>query len=126
MDGKKICSKCGVEKGLGEFHKFKHSKDGVKTICKLCISTINKIPENRIKKNENHKLWVGNNKEKVKGYKLKEYEKNRPNKDERKEKYKLWSLLKYKCICGSEITNGNKSHHFDTDKHQTYELIQTL
>jgi broad specificity polyphosphatase/5'/3'-nucleotidase SurE len=58
--------------------------------------------------------------------KLKEYEKNRPNKDERKEKYKLWSLLKYKCICGSEITNGNKSHHFDTDKHQTYELIQTL
>jgi hypothetical protein len=48
------------------------------------------------------------------------------NKDKIREKQNSWSLLKYKCVCGGDFTNGNKSHHINTDKHQTYELIQTL
>ena len=77
MNEKKKCSKCGIEKELCEYHKFKHSKDGVKNICKLCISITNKMPENRIKRNQTNKIWRENNKEKVRGYKLKEYEKNK-------------------------------------------------
>jgi hypothetical protein len=101
MNEKKTCSKCGVEKGLGEFHKFKHSKDGVKTICKLCISTINKIPENRIKKNENHKLWVGNNKEKVREYKLKDYVKNKESILLRNTEWRLKNPDRYKEVSDS-------------------------
>jgi hypothetical protein len=33
----KICSKCGLEKDFSEFHKFKHSKDGLKSQCKSCV-----------------------------------------------------------------------------------------
>lgn len=33
---KKICSKCNIEKSLEEFHKHKHTKDGVDTRCKIC------------------------------------------------------------------------------------------
>lgn len=32
----KICSKCGVEKELSEFHKDKNSKDGHRSACKSC------------------------------------------------------------------------------------------
>lgn len=32
----KKCSKCGEVKPLSEFHKFKHSKDGLKPRCKPC------------------------------------------------------------------------------------------
>lgn len=44
----KVCSKCNVEKNRGEFHKYRNSKDGVKNICKKCISDNNKIGENGI------------------------------------------------------------------------------
>jgi hypothetical protein len=33
----KVCSKCGLEKDFSEFHKFKHSKDGLKSQCKSCV-----------------------------------------------------------------------------------------
>jgi hypothetical protein len=33
----KVCSKCGLEKDFSEYHKFKHSKDGLKSQCKVCI-----------------------------------------------------------------------------------------
>ena len=111
MNGKKICSKCVVEKRLEEFHKYKYSKDGVKTICKLCISTINKIPENRIKKNDYHKLWVGNNKEKVKGYKLKEYEKNKESILLRNAEWKLKNPDRYK-----ELSDSYREKNKDTLK----------
>ena len=32
----KTCSKCGEVKTLADFHRFKHSKDGRKSRCKLC------------------------------------------------------------------------------------------
>jgi hypothetical protein len=35
---KKICCKCGIEKPLGEFHKDKNKKVGVRSTCKQCTS----------------------------------------------------------------------------------------
>jgi hypothetical protein len=32
----KVCSKCGIEKDSGSFHKDKSKKDGLHTICKIC------------------------------------------------------------------------------------------
>ena len=32
----KKCNKCGIEKPLSEFHKYKTNKDGYKTWCKAC------------------------------------------------------------------------------------------
>lgn len=32
----KICTKCRLQKPLDQFHKFKHSKDGLKSRCKEC------------------------------------------------------------------------------------------
>jgi hypothetical protein len=32
----KTCSKCGIEKELGEFYKWKAGKDGLQRICKVC------------------------------------------------------------------------------------------
>jgi hypothetical protein len=45
----KICTKCDLEKDINEFHKFKHSKDGYKTICKICSSKTSKkyVKENK-------------------------------------------------------------------------------
>ena len=34
----KTCSKCGESKSREEFHKYKSSKDGVKSHCKECVS----------------------------------------------------------------------------------------
>ena len=33
----KVCTKCKVEKGLGEFHKNKKGKYGLKSKCKSCV-----------------------------------------------------------------------------------------
>ena len=32
----KICSKCNIDKDLGEFHKDKSRKDGLRSACKEC------------------------------------------------------------------------------------------
>ena len=32
----KVCSKCGIEKDEGEFHKDKTKKEGLSTHCKKC------------------------------------------------------------------------------------------
>ena len=38
----KICSLCGIEKSLDEFHKLIHSKDGYRNRCKECRKPITK------------------------------------------------------------------------------------
>jgi hypothetical protein len=59
--------------------------------------------------------------------KIKEYDRNRPNKKERnekvKEKYKInieKKKIKTICVCGSEYRKGNKSHHEKTLIHQHF------
>jgi hypothetical protein len=40
--GKKVCTKCGKCKPLSYYNKNKHSKDGLRTVCKDCQSEYNK------------------------------------------------------------------------------------
>lgn len=63
---KKTCNHCGIEKELTEFHKYKKSKDGFKSKCKVC----------RI---EETKLYYEKNSEKIKE-KSKEYREKNPEK----------------------------------------------
>jgi len=46
----KTCSKCRITKDLNDFYKTKHSKDGLRSQCKICHM-------------EGSKLWVKNNRE---------------------------------------------------------------
>lgn len=39
---KKVCSGCGEEKNISEFHKDKYKKDGIKSRCKVCNSLCDK------------------------------------------------------------------------------------
>lgn len=74
---RKICSKCGIEKEFFDFHKFIHSKDGRKSICKSCVLEQRKDGEEKIKNNKRNMIWRQKNPEKVKEYRKKEYVKNR-------------------------------------------------
>lgn len=73
----KTCTKCGNEKSLSEFHKYIHSKDGYKTICKKCISDINKTKEVKEKNKEREREWRLKNKDKISEYKKNSYIKNK-------------------------------------------------
>jgi len=73
----KKCSKCGISKELSEYHNFKHSKDGKKSACKLCISEYNKQDLVKIKKRENHKKWISLNPNKNKENKKRHYIKHK-------------------------------------------------
>ena len=130
MNEKKKCSKCGIEKELCEYHKFKHSKDGVKNICKLCISITNKMPENRIKRNQTNKIWRENNKEKVRGYKLKEYEKNKELILLRNKEFRLKNSDRYKEISdmyrekNKEILKNKKKEYREKNRDKLLELTK--
>ena len=61
----KICIKCGAEKPLTEFYKHPRMADGTVNKCKSCTKAdVNKHREDNIEK-------------------IQEYDRNRPNKDER-------------------------------------------
>ena len=118
----KVCSKCGVEKDLDGFHKFIHSKDGVKSVCKLCISIMGKKSENKIKRNDYGRIWRENNKEKVREYKLKDYEKNKESILLRNTEWRLKNPDKYKEASDSyreknkETLNTKKKVYRDNNK----------
>lgn len=42
MTQTKVCSKCGVEKEVGEFHANRRTKDGKRALCKACVREHNK------------------------------------------------------------------------------------
>lgn len=87
---KKVCSKCGIEKELDKFHKNKKSKDGVKSVCKICRIDETKIyyQKNSIKILRYVQEYRLNNSEKIKDG-LKRYrEKNSEILNERK---RIWS-----------------------------------
>ena len=78
----KICTKCGEEKDLSEFHKNKYTKDGLVSKCKRC-----RIIDGRNYRN-NHKeelkillaRWYQNNKERVKKTSEEWYQNNKERK----------------------------------------------
>lgn len=75
----KICTKCGIEKSLSEFHKNKDGRLGLAAACKKCKSIHHKNvrAKNPDKYNEKTKKWVELNPEKVKEGKQKWYKANR-------------------------------------------------
>jgi hypothetical protein len=104
---KKICSKCSVEKDLCEFHNFVHSKDGKKSICKICISEKNKTPEEKLKENKRRYEWVKNNKEKILKYRKTSYEKHKNSILKKNKEWKLKNIEQYKKI-SKEYREQNK------------------
>jgi hypothetical protein len=117
--GKKVCSKCKVEKGVCEFGKRKDSKDGLKTICRECVKIKNekyrkkdpiKYKEQQKKYRDSNKekesirisIWRNNNKDKRSLY-ANEYDKSRKNTDpiyklRRITRSRLYSFIKTKNI----------------------------
>lgn len=75
----KVCTKCGIEKEVCNFHKWKYGIDGYKGVCKECRKIETKIYYNN--NNENIKLKVSNyrknNPDKVKEIKKRIYERDR-------------------------------------------------
>jgi len=43
LNTKKICTKCGIEYGIYNFFKNKHSKGGINSICKQCQKLATKL-----------------------------------------------------------------------------------
>jgi hypothetical protein len=93
---------------------------------------VNKNKPSRTKEDikNRHKKYRDSHKDQIKQYAedhkdhIKEYKKNyyEKNKEQQLEKAKE----EYKCDCGSIFRTGEKSRHLKTEKHQTYEMIQTL
>jgi len=69
-NGKIRCNKCNIVKNISGFGKAKTRKNGLKSICRVCVKNVKKI-------------YTKNNKKKIKDY-AKEY--NEINKDKLKEK----------------------------------------
>jgi hypothetical protein len=67
----KKCTKCGEWKLVSEFYKYKWSKDGLKSQCKMCDKKYYENNKEKIK--EQQKEYRENNKEKIKEY----YENNK-------------------------------------------------
>lgn len=67
----KVCAKCGVEKPVGEFHKHKCGKDGVRGQCKTCVLKSNRLynAANPEKIREVNAAWRKANPEKGRQYK---------------------------------------------------------
>lgn len=72
---KKICSKCGLSKPLGEFNKSNIFKDGHRSKCKACRKIYRE--ENKEKIAKRKKEYREENKEKVVAREKKRYENNK-------------------------------------------------
>lgn len=50
----KICSKCNIDKDLGEFYRDKNRKDGYKYICKQCSKEDDRLRQNKLNEERVH------------------------------------------------------------------------
>ena len=87
----KICTKCGVEKSIKEFHINTGIGDGRRARCRKCISDYDKLKyiENRDKNRERRRRYIAENPEKVKESSHRSYLRN---KEKVYERYKKWAL----------------------------------
>jgi len=76
---KKICSSCGIEKDLSDFHKWKYGPDGFKRTCKLCRKKETKeyYSKNQYNVRKTVAIYRKNNSERVKETKKKIYERDK-------------------------------------------------
>jgi hypothetical protein len=80
----KVCSKCGIEKPLSEFHKAKNQLSGLACSCKVCTKEHHRLwyLTNKTDVDKQHKDYYHKNKEKVL-----ERQKKDPNKRKREKIY---------------------------------------
>jgi hypothetical protein len=86
----KVCSKCGEEKELSEFHKKSSSKDGFFSFCKRCNSqrVLEWQKNNKDLANSKSKKWISNNLDKA-NQSRQLYKNNNP--DKVKKSNKKWN-----------------------------------
>lgn len=107
----KICSKCGEEKPLSEFHKEKKGKYGVRAECKECTKKRHSTYDTK----EKYRKWVENHKSKGtvvywnrRASKVNDRCLNKYGSLEKitgKELYEKFSNVSNCCYCGTEITH---------------------
>jgi hypothetical protein len=106
----KTCSKCRVEKELGEFNKYNKSKDGYGSRCRSCQSAYYQANKERIE--EKKRVWKAANPEKVAEY-LKRWELANPEKrrDSRKKYYRNNTE---KCLLSTQRWRKDNREHVST------------
>ena len=65
----KVCTQCNIVKDSSEYHKCSMSKSGLKSACKECRNKNNSIRRKKDSVKEKERLYVENNKYKIKEYK---------------------------------------------------------
>ena len=120
----KMCSKCGIEKPLSDFHKDKRDRSGVRSICKLCRKKY--CEENKERINQYNKQYYQENKEKLNTIKRQYYLDNKDyyeqyrieNKDYFKQYFKQYQ------INNRDKVNGISAKRRATKLKATPELTQ--
>lgn len=112
----KVCTKCGEEKALTDFHRHKRNKtDGRQSNCKTCRAQY--VKENFEKEQKRKKEWYENNKERAK-------EKNRinyiKNKKERNEKGKEYYYKNKEKLSEKGKEYYNKNREIILEKQKKY------
>jgi len=89
MNNNKVCSKCGVDKPLEEYHKQKDGKFGVRGDCKVCVNTCKEAyrQNNSGKIKAREKAYYQNNPDKVKASAKAYYQNNSEKIKARKKAY---------------------------------------
>jgi hypothetical protein len=128
----KICSKCGIEKELCEFHNSNKGKFGKVSNCKLCVNLFQNNrkdikkeydkkyrEDNKIKIDDRVFNYVLNNKEKIKIRKQKWYNKNKDRINQHlSDRKKTDPQFKLKTLYRSKL---NKI--LGSDRETTFDLI---
>ena len=69
----KICAKCSITKKLDDFHAYKRSPDGKRSVCKACRSAASRTQE----RHEQERRWRLANPDKVRAKTKRRYQKHR-------------------------------------------------
>lgn len=96
----KKCKKCGIPKSLNDFHKCNHTKDGKRSVCKVCTNTENRArnEKNKDQYNAHKRQYVKDHKAERHAYHKKWYVANKPIKRAKNEEWKRNNPEKYKTI----------------------------
>lgn len=107
----KVCSKCNIDKDLGEFHKDKSRKDGYRNACKECKNSYSKQYriDNRESISANKKEYREKNTEVIKERKKNYYEKKKLEK-KNEEKLEVNSKNCSRCNIDKDIVEFHKDH----------------
>ena len=117
---RKVCTECGVEKDVSEYHKYKKNRGGLKHWCKGCCKVYSKKhrTENKDKILEQQKKYRNENREKLREGYTKHYYRNRDKilesqkKDRIKNKEKhSKKAKKYRIKNRGEIIERRKKHY---------------